>query len=155
MRVVSFKHECKCIIFLGFEHFLSVVYSGLSVSDGETLFLSKLSNVFRHFESAVTVNLPFQWQALDHILFGDTRGILQVYDCVTGELIHRLQHKSKGPIHVVDVSLLKTVHILLTKIFIGWEYTRRRVYCCCFICFGSECINPTLVFERVPSGSSG
>ena len=63
----------------------------------------------RHFESVVTVNVPFQIalarHALDRVILGDARGTLQVYDRATGELVQRLEHKAKGRIQVIDVSL--------------------------------------------------
>jgi hypothetical protein len=114
--------------------------SGFSILDGDNLFISNLSNGIdlyslrtmqrlRHYESVVAVNVPLQIalarQALDRVVLGDTRGILQVYDRATGELVHRLEHKTKGRVQVVDVSLLEilVVYMLLTKIFLGWEYT--------------------------------
>ena len=107
----------------------------------------------RHYKSLLTVNVPLQIalarQALDRVVLGDVRGILQVYDRETGELVHHLEHKTKGRVQVVDVSLLNLVYTLLTKIFLGWEYARGRVYCRCVICSGSECSNSSLVFERV------
>ena len=171
-RVISFKRECKCTIHLVFQRFLSMIYSGFSILDGDSLFISNLSNGIdlyslrtmqrlRHFESVVTVNVPFQIalarHALDHVILGDARGTLQVYDRATGELVHRLEHKAKGRVQVVDVSLLKnSLYILLTMVFLGWEYTRGRVHCCCIVvCSVSECSNSTLAFERVLSGSTG
>jgi hypothetical protein len=65
----------------------------------------------RHYESQVTVNVPFQValarQALDRVVLGDARGILRVYDRGTGELVHHLEHQVKGRVQVVDVSLPK------------------------------------------------
>jgi hypothetical protein len=107
---------------MGFQRFLSMIYSGFSILDGDSLFISNLSNGIdlyslrtmqrlRHYESVVTVNVPFQIalarHALDRVVLGDARGILQVYDRATGELVHRLEHKTKGRVQVVDVSLLK------------------------------------------------
>ena len=64
----------------------------------------------RHYESVVTVNVPFQvtlaWQALDRVVLGDASGVLRVYDRETGELVHCLGHQVKGHVQVVDVSLL-------------------------------------------------
>ena len=64
----------------------------------------------RHYESVVTVNVPFQValarQAFDHVVLGDASGVLRVYDCETGELVHCLGHQVKGRVQVVDVSLL-------------------------------------------------
>ena len=61
----------------------------------------------------VTVNVPFQialaCQALDCVVLGDAGGTLQVYDHTTGELVHCLEHKTKGHIQIVDVSLLEIV----------------------------------------------
>ena len=90
------------------------------------------------------------WQGRDRVVLGDARGILQVYDHATGELLHNLEHKTKSRIGVVDVSLLnfKLVYTLLTKIFLDWKYAQCRVYCRCVICSGSECSNSSLVFER-------
>jgi WD40 repeat protein len=90
---------------------------GFSILDGDNLFISNLSNGIdlyslrtmqrlRHFESVVTVNVPFQIalarQALDRVILGDARGTLQVYDRATGELVQRLEHKAKGRIQVID-----------------------------------------------------
>jgi hypothetical protein len=147
-----------------------MIYSGFSILDGDNLFISNLSNGIdlyslrtmqrlRHYESVVTVNVPYQValarQALDRVVLGDAKGILQVYDRATGELVHRLEHKTKGRVQVLDVSVLKTAYTLLTKIFLGSEYARGRVYCCCVICSGPECSHSTLEFERVLSGSQG
>ena len=64
----------------------------------------------RHYESVVTVNVPFQValarQALDRVVYGDASGVLRVYDRETGELVHCLGHQVKGHVQVVDVSLL-------------------------------------------------
>jgi hypothetical protein len=170
-RVVSFKRECKCIICIGFQSFLCMTCSGFSILDGDSLFISNLTNGvdlyslrtmqrLRHYESQVTVNVPLQIalarHALDRVVLGDARGTLQVYDRATGELVHRLEHTTKGRVQVVDVSLLKySLIFLLTMVFLGWEYPRGRVHCCCVVCYGSECSNSTLALERVPSGSSG
>ena len=147
-----------------------MIYSGFSILDGDDLFISNLSNGIdlyslrtmqrlRHYESVVTINVPFQIalarQALDRVVLGDARGMLQVYDRATGELVHHLEHQMKGRIQVVDVSALKLAYPHLRKIFLGWEYTRGRVYCRCAICSRSERSNSSLVFERGLSGSSG
>jgi hypothetical protein len=46
----------------------------------------------RHYDSVVTVNVPFQLalaqQALDRVVLGDARGTLQVYDHATSEIVH-------------------------------------------------------------------
>src|ERR1700734_3685152 len=101
-----------------------MIYSGFSILDGDNLFISNLSNGIdlyslrtmqrlRHYESVVTVNIPFQIalarQALDRVVLGDAKGILQVYDRATGELVQHLEHNTKGRVQVVDVSLLKIV----------------------------------------------
>ena len=101
-----------------------MIYSGFSALDGDNLFISNLSNGIdlyslrtmqrlRHYESVVTVNIPFQIalarQALDRVVLGDAKGILQVFDRATGELVHHLEHNTKGRVQVVDVSLLKLV----------------------------------------------
>src|ERR1700728_5311015 len=127
-RVVSFKRECKCIC-LGFHQILSMIYSGFSILDGDNIFISNLSNGIdlyslrtmqrlRHYESAVTVNVPLQIalarQALDRVVLGDASGILQVYDRATGELVQRLEHITKGRVQVVDVSLIKIVYTIFT-----------------------------------------
>ena len=149
---------------------LTMIYSGFSILDGDNLFVSNLSNRIDlyslctmqqlwHYESLVTINIPFQialaQQALDCVVLGDVRGRLQVYDHVTGKLVHCLEHKTKGCIQIIDVSLLQIVYTLLTKTSLGWEYTQGRVYCCCVICSGSEWSDSTLVSERVPSHPSG
>jgi hypothetical protein len=120
-RVVLFKRECKCIC-IGFQRLLSMIYSGFSILEGDNFFISNLSNGIdlyslrtmqrlRHYESAVTVNVPFQIalarQALDRVVLGDAKGILQVYNRATGELVDRLEHKTKARVQVVDVSLLE------------------------------------------------
>ena len=99
-----------------------MIYSRFSILEGDNLSISNLSNSIdlyslrtmqrlRHYESAVTVNVPFQIalarQALDRIVLGDAKGILQVYNCATGELVDRLEHKMKARVQVVDVSLLR------------------------------------------------
>jgi hypothetical protein len=99
-----------------------MIYSGFSILEGDNLFISNLSNGIdlyslrtmqrlRHYESAVTVNVPFQIalarQALDRIVLGDAKGILQVYNRATGELVDHLEHKTKARVQVVDVSLLR------------------------------------------------
>lgn len=144
-----------------------MIYSGFSILDGDNLFISNLSNGIdlyslrtmqrlRHYESVVTVNVPFQIalarQALDRVVLGDAKGILQVYDRATGELVHHLEHKTKGRVQIVDVSRFTIVYTLLTYIFLGWEHARCRVYCCCVIGSGSDCSYTSLVFKRVLSG---
>ena len=100
--------------------------------------------------------IALAWFPLDRVVLGDARGTLQVYDRATGELVHCLEHTTKGRVQAVDVSLLKnSLIILFTMVFLGWEYARGRVHCCCVVCSGSECSNSTLALERVPSGSSG
>jgi hypothetical protein len=74
----------------------------------------------RHYDSVVTVNVPFQIalarQALDRVVLGDARGILRVYDRETGELVNCLEHQVKGRVQVVDVSpTKKSLFTLLTK----------------------------------------
>jgi hypothetical protein len=103
-----------------------MICSRFSVLERDNLFISNLLNginlyslrtmqSLRHYESAVTVNVPLQialaWQALDRVVLGDTKGILQVYVRATGELVDCLEHKMKGRIQVVDVSLLKKLFI--------------------------------------------
>ena len=75
----------------------------------------------RHYESVVTVNVPFQValarQALDCVVLGDASGVLRMYDREKGKLVHCLGHQVKGCVQVVDVSLLlKISYTLLTKI---------------------------------------
>ena len=118
------------MICIFFQHFLSIIYSGFSILDGDNLFISNLSNGIdlyslrtmqrlRHYESVVTVNVPFQValarQALDRVVLGDARGILRVYDRGTGELVHHLEHQVKGRVQVIDVSLLKNRLYTLDK----------------------------------------
>ena len=101
-----------------------MIYSRFSILDGDNLFISNLSNSIdlyslhtmqqlQHYKSMVTINVPFQialaHQALDHIVLGDAGGTLQVYDCTTGKLVHHLEHKMKGHVQIVDVSLLEIV----------------------------------------------
>jgi hypothetical protein len=62
----------------------------------------------RHFEAPVTINVPLQIalarQNLDRVVVGGVDGAVRVYDRATGELVHRLGHKVKGRVQVVDVS---------------------------------------------------
>lgn len=138
--------------------------------DGDNIFISNLSNGIdlyslrtmqrlRHYESVVTVNVPFQValarQALDRVVLGDASGILRVYDRETGEHVHSLEHQVKGRVQVVDVSLLRKICYTVLQRYLGWEYARGRVYCRCVIYSGSERSNSSLVFEGGLSGFSG
>ena len=62
----------------------------------------------RHYEVPVTINVPLQValarQNLDRVVVGGVYGTVRVYDRATGELVHRLEHKVKGRVQVVDVS---------------------------------------------------
>lgn len=62
----------------------------------------------RHYEAPVTINMPVQValarQNLDRVVVGGVDGAIRVYDRTTGELVHRLSHKVKGRVQVVDVS---------------------------------------------------
>ena len=62
----------------------------------------------RHYEAPVTINMPVQValarQNLDRVVVGGVDGAIRVYDRTTGELVHRLSHKVKGRIQVIDVS---------------------------------------------------
>jgi len=93
--------------------------SGFSFVDGESLFISNLSNGvdlyslrtmqrLRHYEAPVTINVPVQValarQNLDRVVVGGVDGTVRIYDRATGELVHRLGHNVKGRIQVVDVS---------------------------------------------------
>src|ERR1700678_1910876 len=96
-RVVSFKRECKCIICIGFQCLLCMTYSGFSILDGVNLFISNLSNGIdlyslctmqrlRHYESLVTVNVPFRLRLhafLLIVLFWGMRGAH--FKCMTGQ----------------------------------------------------------------------
>ena len=93
--------------------------SGFSFVDGDSLFISNLSNGvdlyslrtmqrLRHYEASVTINVPLQLalarQNLDRVVLGGVDGTVRVYDRATGGLVHRLGHKAKGRVQVVDVS---------------------------------------------------
>jgi WD40 repeat protein len=93
--------------------------SGFSFVDGDSLFVSNLSNGvdlyslrtmqrLRHYEAPVTINVPLQIalarQNLDRVVVGGVDGAVRVYDRSTGELVLRLEHKVKGRVQVVDVS---------------------------------------------------
>jgi len=93
--------------------------SGFSLIDGDSLFISNLSNGvdlyslrtmqrLRHYEAPVTINVPLQValarQNLARVVVGGVDGAVRVYDRATGELVHRLGHKVKGRVQVVDVS---------------------------------------------------
>jgi WD40 repeat protein len=93
--------------------------SGFSFVDGDSLFISNLSNGvdlyslrtmqrLRHYEVPVTINVPFQValarQNFDRVVVGSVDGTVRVYDRATGELVHCLGHKVKGRVQVVDVS---------------------------------------------------
>jgi len=62
----------------------------------------------RHYEAPVTINMPVQValarQNLDRVVVGGVDGAVRIYDRSTGELVHRLGHKVKGRVQVVDVS---------------------------------------------------
>lgn len=106
--------------FLVESFFSNLIYdSGFSFVDGDSLFVSNLSNGvdlyslrtmqrLRHYEALVTINLPLQValarQNLDRVVVGGVDGAVRVYDRTTGELVHRLGHKVKGRVQVVDVS---------------------------------------------------
>src|ERR1700678_4587551 len=92
-RVVSFKRECKCIICIGFQCLLCMTYSKFSILDGDSLFISNLSNGIdlyslctmqrlRHYEAPVTINVPLQValarQNLDHVVVGGVDGAVHV-----------------------------------------------------------------------------
>ena len=55
----------------------------------------------------MTINVPLQValakQNLDRVVVGGVDGTVRIYDRATGELVHRLGHKVKGRIQVVDV----------------------------------------------------
>ena len=103
--------------------FLSNIFkprdSGFSFVDGDSLFISNLSNGvdlyslrnmqrLRHYEAPMSINVPLQValarQNFDRVVVGGVDGAVRVYDRTTGELVHRLGHKAKGHIQVVDVS---------------------------------------------------
>jgi hypothetical protein len=62
----------------------------------------------RHYDALVTINVPLQVALarlnLDRVVVGGVNGDVHVYDRTTGELVHRLGHKVKGRVQVVDVS---------------------------------------------------
>ena len=76
----------------------------------------------RHYESPVTINVPLQValarQNLNRVVVGGDDGTVRVYDRTTGELVHRLGHKVKGRVQVVDVSdpAYQHVHALTNKV---------------------------------------
>jgi WD40 repeat protein len=92
---------------------------GFSFVDGDSLFVSNLSNGvdlyslrtmqrLRHYEAPVTINVPLQIalarQNLDRVVVGGVDGAVRVYDRSTGELVLRLEHKVKGRVQVVDAA---------------------------------------------------
>ena len=65
----------------------------------------------------MTINVPLQVaparQKLDRVVVWGVDGAVRVYDRATGELVHRLGHKVKGRIQVVDVSDSTFQHMLV------------------------------------------
>jgi WD40 repeat protein len=127
-QVVFYKQECKCFILIFWSNVFKPYDSGFSFVDGDSLFVSNLSNGvdlyslrtmqrLRHYEAPVTINVPLQValarQNLDRVVVGGVDGAVRVYDRATGELVHRLGHKVKGRIQVVDVSDSTFQHMLV------------------------------------------
>ena len=107
----------RCIDYL--VRSLDASCSGFSFLDGDSLFISNLSNGvdlysvrtmqrLRHYDCPVTINLPLQVtltrQGLDRVVMGGVDGITRIYDRDMGALVHRLEHKAGGRVQVVDVS---------------------------------------------------
>jgi hypothetical protein len=70
----------------------------------------------RHYEYAVTINIPLQValarRALDWVVMGGVDGKVYVYDRITGEFVHQLEHQVNGRVQIVDVSTLR-IHYAL------------------------------------------
>jgi hypothetical protein len=94
-------------------------FSGFSLLEGDSLFISNLSNGIdlyslrtmqrlRHYDYTAPINVPFQValarQTLDWVVMGGVNGTLRVHDRATGELVHQLEHKAGSRVQVVDVS---------------------------------------------------
>ena len=116
-RAISFKHECKCKC-IGFQQLWSMMHSRFSILEGDNLFISNLSNSINlysictmqrlwvcHYCQYTSSDCSCVASSWSHC-FGRYKGF-QVYDRTTGELVDHLEHKTKGCIQVVDVSLLK------------------------------------------------
>lgn len=91
----------------------------------------------RHYEHAVTINVPLQValakQALDWVVMGGVDGIIRVYDRASGELIHQLEHWVGGCVQVVDVSDYWIGRQPAAHEASDAEYTRNGVDCRCLI----------------------
>ena len=96
--------------------------SGYSFLEGDSLFIYNLSNGIdlyslrtmqrlRHYESPVTINVPLQValtrQSSDQVVVGGVDGIVRIYDRETSGSVYRLEHKVKGQVQVIDVSILR------------------------------------------------
>jgi WD40 repeat protein len=118
-QVVFYKQECKFFILIFELNIFKPSDSGFSLVDGDSLFVSNLTNGvdlyslrtmqrLRHYEAPVTINMPLQValarQNLDRVVVGGVDGTVRLYDRVTGELVLCLGHKVKGRVQVVDVS---------------------------------------------------
>ena len=81
----------------------------------------------RHYEAAVTINVPLQValarQNLDRVVVGDVDSTTHVYDCATSELVNHLGHKVKGRIQVIDVSIPMFQHPSVSNKFLGGKHT--------------------------------
>jgi WD40 repeat protein len=136
-QVAFYKQECKSFILIFWTNLFKPHDSGFSFVDGDSLFVSNLSNGIdmyslrtmqrlRHYEAPVTINVPLQValarQNLDRVVVGGVDGAVRVYDRTTGELVHRLGHKVKGRVQVVDVSDPTFQHPLTNKV-LGGKHT--------------------------------
>jgi len=125
-----------------------IIYSGYSLIDGDSLFISNLSNGIdlyslhsmqwiRHYEHAVTINVPLQValakQALDWVVMGGVDGIICIYDHASGELIHQLEHCVGGCVQVINVSDYWIGRQPVAHEASDAEYTQNEVDCCCLI----------------------
>ena len=127
-QVIFYKQECKFFIFIFWSNLFKLHDSGFSFVDGDSLFVSNLSNGvdlyslrtmqrLRHYEAPVTINVPLQValarQNFDRLVVGGVDGAVRVFDRTTGELVRRLGHKDKGRVQVVDVSDLTFQYMLV------------------------------------------
>ena len=113
----------------------------------------------RHYEHAVTVNVPLQIalarQALDWVVMGGVDGIIRVYDRATGGLVHQLEHQFGGRVQVVEVSGHWTGKRLVTYTTSDAEYTRDRVDCRRLIHSWQKVQNPALARKGLTENSTG
>ena len=114
----SYRQECKSLLPNSFFFGYLNGTSGYSFLEGDSIFISNLSNGIdlyslrtmqrlRHYEAPVTINVPLQVSlarhTLDRVIMGGVDGTVRIYDRATGELVDQLEHKVSGRVQVVDV----------------------------------------------------